>query len=40
LGNLKAKAAAREIVPYYLEECGFSPRPPVGYSWTFRGLRE
>jgi putative transposase len=33
LENLKAKAAAGELVLYYLDECGFSPTLPVGYSW-------
>lgn len=33
LGNLKAKAAAGEVVLYHLDECGFSPTLPVGYSW-------
>ena len=37
LENLKAKAAAGELVPYYLDECGFSPTLPVGYSWTLAG---
>jgi transposase len=34
LENLKAKAAARELTLYYLDECGFSPTLPVGYSWA------
>jgi transposase len=33
LGNLKAKAAAGDLVLYYLDECGFSPTLPAGYSW-------
>ena len=33
LENLKAKAAGGELVLYYLDECGFSPTLPVGYSW-------
>jgi transposase len=33
LGDLKAKAAAGKLVLYYLDECGFSPTLPVGYSW-------
>src|SRR3954453_16008388 len=40
LGNLKAKAAAGGLVLYYLDECGFSPTLPVGYSWTLPGLRK
>jgi transposase len=33
LGNLKVKAAAGKLALYYLDECGFSPTLPVGYSW-------
>jgi putative transposase len=40
LANLKAKAAAGAIVLYYLDECGFSPTLPVGYSWTLPGRRK
>ena len=40
LGNLKAKAAAGEFVLYYLDECGFSPTLPVGYSWALPGQRK
>jgi putative transposase len=40
LANLKAKAAAGSIVLYYLDECGFSPTLPTGYSWTLPGLRK
>jgi putative transposase len=40
LENLKAKAAAGSIVLYYLDECGFSPTLPVGYSWTLPGQRK
>lgn len=40
LANLKARAAARSVVLYYLDECGFSPTLPVGYSWTLPGLRK
>jgi transposase len=40
LGNLKAKAAAGSVVLYYLDECGFSPTLPVGYSWTLPGQRK
>lgn len=40
LDHLKAKAAAGSIVLYYLDECGFSPTLPVGYSWTLPGQRK
>jgi transposase len=40
LANLKAKAAAGKLVLYYLDECGFSPTLPVGYSWTLPGERK
>lgn len=40
LANLKAKAASGEIVLYYLDECGFSPTLPTGYSWTLPGERK
>jgi transposase len=40
LANLKSKAADGAIVLYYLDECGFSPTLPVGYSWTLPGLRK
>jgi transposase len=40
LGNLKAKAAAGELVLYYLDECGFSPTLPVGYSWSLPKQRK
>lgn len=40
LANLKAKAAAGSIVLYYLDECGFSPTLPVGYSWSLPGERK
>ncbi|WP_422924323.1 IS630 family transposase [Singulisphaera sp. PoT] len=40
LANLKAKAASGSIVLYYLDECGFSPTLPVGYSWALEGLRK
>jgi putative transposase len=40
LANLKAKAAAEELKLYYLDECGFSPTLPVGYSWTLPGQRK
>ena len=40
LANLKAKAAAGSILLYYLDECGFSPTLPVGYSWALPGRRK
>ena len=40
LANLKAKAAAGSIQLYYLDECGFSPTLPVGYSWSLPGQRK
>jgi transposase len=40
LDNLKAKAAAGELTVYYLDECGFSPTLPVGYSWSLPGQRK
>jgi putative transposase len=39
LSHLKAKAAAGSVVLYYLDECGFSPTLPVGYSWSLPGER-
>jgi putative transposase len=39
LANLKAKAAAGRLTLYYLDECGFAPTLPVGYSWTLPGER-
>jgi len=40
LNNLKAKAATGRLVLYYLDECGFSPTLPVGYSWSLPGQRK
>lgn len=40
LANLKAKAAAGELVLYYLDECGFSPTLPVGSSWSLPKQRK
>jgi transposase len=40
LANLKAKAAEGSVVLYYLDECGFAPTLPVGYSWTLPGRRK
>ncbi|WZO97512.1 IS630 family transposase [Isosphaeraceae bacterium EP7] len=40
LANLKAKAAAGAIRLYDLDECGFSPTLPVGYTWSLPGQRK
>jgi transposase len=40
LANLKAKASDGSVVLYYLDECGFSPTLPVGYSWTLPRQRK
>jgi putative transposase len=40
LANLKAKAAAGELALYFLDECGFSPTLPVGYSWSLPRRRK
>lgn len=40
LENLKAKAATGKLVLYYLDECGFSPTLPVGYSWSLPKQRK
>ncbi len=40
LENLKAKAAAGELVLYYLDECGFSPTLPLGSSWSLPNQRK
>ncbi len=40
LDNLKARAAAGSVALYYLDECGFSPTLPVGYSWCLPGERK
>ena len=39
LGNLRRKAAAGRLKPYFLDECGFSPTLPTAYSWTLPGQR-
>jgi len=31
---------ASSVVLYYLDECGFSPTLPVGYSWSLPGQRK
>ena len=40
LGGLAAKAAAGRLKLYYLDECGFSPSLPTGYSWCLPGQRK
>jgi len=40
LDNLEARAAARRLKLYYLDECGFSPTLPVGGSWALPGERK
>jgi putative transposase len=40
LTNLKAKAAGGTVKLYYLDECGFAPTLPTGYSWTLPGRRK
>lgn len=40
LENLKAKAIANDLIHYYLDECGFSPTLPVGYSWSLPNQRK
>jgi transposase len=40
LENLKAKADAGDLTLYYLDECGFAPTLPVGYSWVLPKQRK
>jgi len=40
LDNLEARAEARQLKLYYLDECGFSPTLPTGSSWTLPGQRK
>jgi putative transposase len=40
LDNLKAKAVAGDLILDYLDECGFSPTLPVGYSWSLPKRRK
>jgi putative transposase len=40
LGNLRRKAEAGELELYYLDECGFAPSLPCGYSWALPGQRK
>jgi transposase len=40
LDSLKKKAAAGRLKLYYLDESGFSPSLPLGYSWCLPGQRK
>ena len=40
LDHLEARAAARQLKLYYLDECGFSPTLPTSSSWTLPGQRK
>jgi transposase len=40
LANLRAKAEARELELFYLDESGFAPSLPTGYSWRLPGQRK
>jgi putative transposase len=40
LANLRAKAEAGELDLFYLDESGFAPSLPCGYSWTLPGQRK
>ena len=40
LGGLTARAAAGRLKLYYLDESGFSPSLPTGYSWCLPGQRK
>jgi putative transposase len=40
LAGLKEKAEAGRLHLTYLDECGFSPSLPCGYSWTLAGQRK
>lgn len=40
LGSLKEKARAGRLHLYYLDESGFSPSLPTGYSWALPGERK
>jgi transposase len=40
LGNVKEKAAAGRLELCYLDESGFSPSLPTGYSWCLPGQRQ
>jgi transposase len=40
LGNLRARAEAGDLELYYLDESGFAPSLPCGYSWALPGQRK
>jgi transposase len=40
LANLRAKAEAGELELFYLDESGFAPSLPTGYSWCLPGQRK
>jgi putative transposase len=40
LRGLKERASAGRLKLYYLDECGFAPTLPVGYSWCLPGQRK
>lgn len=40
LGNLRRKAEAGDLERFYLDECGFAPSLPCGYSGTLPGQRK
>jgi putative transposase len=40
LDNLRQRAAAGQLDLDYLDECGFAPSLPCGYSWTLPGDRK
>ncbi len=40
LDNLRRKAQAGWLELHYLDECGFAPSLPTGYSWTLPGERK
>jgi hypothetical protein len=40
LDNLKKKVVEGRLTLYYLDECGFSPTSPAGYSWCLPGQRK
>ena len=40
LGNLQRRAEADLLELYYLDECGFAPSLPTGYSWCLPGQRK
>ena len=40
LGNLIGRAEAGLLDLFYLDECGFAPSLPTGYSWSLPGQRK